>query len=75
MDKLDDMIAALAAGERTFVGRESGGDVDQILIALRKAIEEIKHLRSLAGAVSQGPSFAEAIKGVSRRSVEPEDPR
>jgi hypothetical protein len=42
---------------------------------MRRAAAEIRHLRSLAGAVSQGPSFAEAIKGVSRRSVEPEDPR
>ena len=38
---------------------------------LYSAVCEIERLRSLAGAVSDGPSFRETTQGVSRRSNEP----
>jgi len=73
----DILIELHAVRERPARPGTADGDVNvfnlDYLIAelvLEKAIEEIERFRMLAGAVSDGPSFAELTKDLPRRSTE-----
>jgi hypothetical protein len=75
-DILDDLAEVKTVLETPSSGKVMASGLDGMMAnVVSRAMSEIRHLRSLAGVVSQGPSFAEATKGVSRRSVEPDDPR
>jgi hypothetical protein len=62
-DIIDDLAEVKTVLETPSSGNVLASGLDVMMaIVVGRAIKEIRHLRSLAGAVSQGPSFAEATK-------------